>query len=203
VSVMSVVGVLAGVAVIVELAPQPLRIWRTRSLAGISVAGSGIVLVNEVGWFIYGATGGYAAIMATSLVAGSLKVWQFALTRPRWSMRSLRLVAGWVAAVALGVVTGTLGVVLVAGLLAGLGPQALAVVRSPAIGGVSPWRWWLALASGVLWAVYGLMSGAWPVAVTGTVGVVLSVLALRRIVATARSLPGPHSPGSTKVAVPA
>lgn len=187
-SPIDIVGLVAGVAVIVELAPQPWKIRRTGSLDGVSAVGSGIALANEAGWLLYGLMGGFAPIVVTSLVAGSLKVWQFALVRPHWSAHNLRLVAGWVTAVVAGAVTGTLGVVLVVGLLAGLGPQALAVVRSADISGVSAWRWRLALVSGVLWVGYGLMSGASATAATGTAGVMLSLLALWRITATTGSV---------------
>ena len=180
-SIESIVGLAACVVFVAELAPQPLRIWRTRSLEGISATGSGITLATEVGWFIYGVTGGFTVVTITALLAGSLKFWQFALTRPHWSARNLRLVAAWTLAVALGAATDTLGLVLVGGLLLGLGPQAVAVIRSPSIAGVSPWRWWLALCSGSLWVAYGLLSGAWAVAATGAMGVGLALLALQRI----------------------
>lgn len=180
-SLVAIVGLAACAAFVAELAPQPLRIWRTRSLDGISATGSGITLVTEVGWLIYGVHGGFVVVTLTALLAGTLKLWQFSLTRPHWTARNLRLVAGWAVAIAVGAVSGTLGFVLVGGLLLGLGPQALAVVRSPSIAGVSPWRWWLALCSGSLWVAYGLLSGAWAVAATGAAGLALAALALQRL----------------------
>jgi uncharacterized protein with PQ loop repeat len=199
-SLVSLVGLVACALFVAELAPQPLRIWRTRSLDGISATGSGITLVTEVGWLIYGIGGGYTVVTLTAIVAGSLKLWQFALTQPHWTERNLRLVVAWSLVVIAGALTGTLGFVLVGGLLLGLGPQAVAVVRSPSIAGVSVWRWWLALCSGSAWAAYGLLSGALAVATTGAAGVCFALLALQRIHAgTDRSPGSPHparSPGT-------
>lgn len=197
----TIVGLLACAAFVAELAPQPLRIWRTRALDGISATGSGVALVTEVGWLVYGVTGGFAVVTITAVAAGCLKLWQFALTRPHWSTRNLQRVAAWSLAVAVGALTDTLGIVLVAGLLLGLGPQALAVVRSPSIAGVSPWRWWLALCSGSLWVTYGLLTGATAVAATGGAGVALAAAALWRIVADDRRAGG--DPDRRSVGVPA
>lgn len=183
-SIVSLIGLAACIAFVAELAPQPTRIWRTRSLDGISATGSGIALATEAGWLVYGLTGGFAVVTFTAVLAGSLKLWQFALTRPHWTARNLQLVAAWSLAVVGGALTGTLALVLVGGLLLGLGPQALAVVRSRSIAGVSAWRWWLALCSGSLWIAYGLLSGAWAVAATGSAGVLLAALALQRILGT-------------------
>jgi len=194
VSLETTVGLAACAVFVAELAPQPLRIWRTRSLEGISATGSGITLATEVGWLLYGIAGGFAVVTVTAVLAASLKLWQFALTRPHWTDRNLRLVGAWAAAVAVGAVTDTLGLVLVGGLLLGLGPQALAVVRSPSIAGVTPWRWWLAACSGSLWVAYGLLSGAWAIAATGAAGGGLAVLALQRILTTDRSTPAAMRP---------
>ena len=193
-SLVPLVGLLACALFVAELAPQPLRIWRTRSLDGISATGSGITLITEVGWLIYGIGGGYTVVTLTAVLAGSLKLWQFALTRPYWTERNLRLVVAWFLLVVAGALTGTLGFVLVGGLLLGLGPQALAVVRSPSIAGVSIWRWWLALCSGSAWVAYGLLSGALAVAATGSAGVAFALLALRRIHAGKQKTPDPSLP---------
>ena len=196
-SLVTIVGLAACAAFIAELAPQPLRIWRTRSLDGISATGSGIAFATEVGWLTYGITGGFVVVTFTAVLAGALKLWQFALTRPHWNARNLRLVLAWALAVALGALTDTLGLVLVGGLLLGLGPQALAVVRSPSIAGVSAWRWWLALCSGSLWVAYGLLSGAYAVAATGAAGIALALLALQRILTSPTSAAGPTSASGT------
>lgn len=177
----SLVGLAACALFVAELAPQPLRIWRTRSLDGISATGSGITLATEAGWLIYGIAGGYGVVVVTAVLAGALKLWQFALTRPHWTERNLRLVVAWSLVVVGGALSGTLGVVLVGGLLFGLGPQAIAVVRAASISGVSVWRWWLALGSGSAWAAYGLLSGALAVAATGAAGMAFALLTLHRM----------------------
>lgn len=196
-SLVPAVGLLACALFVAELAPQPWRIWRTRSLDGISATGSGITLVTEFGWLIYGIAGGYTVVTLTAVLAGSLKLWQFTLTHPHWTERNLRLVVAWLLLVVVGALTGTLGFVLVGGLLLGLGPQAVAVRRSASIAGVSVWRWWLALGSGSAWVAYGLLSGALAVAATGAAGVVFALLALQRIHAERGPTPGPaQRPGS-------
>jgi len=203
VSLVSLVGLCACALFVAELAPQPLRIWRTRSLDGISATGSGITLVTEVGWLIYGVGGGYAVVTLTAVLAGSLKLAQFALTHPHWTERNLRLVVAWSLLVVAGSLTDTLGFVLVGGLLLGLGPQALAVVRSPSIVGVSVWRWWLALCSGSAWMAYGALSGALAVAATGGAGMGFALLALRRIGVDHRRAPSGCPPeGPTGATTP-
>jgi uncharacterized protein with PQ loop repeat len=159
-SAAAVLGALACTFFLAELLPQPVRLWRHRQAAGTSALGSGMTLVAELGWLGYGLTTGFTAVAVLAAVASIPKAAQLVLTWPHRQARDATAIAVWAAAVGVGLATSTVGAFLAVGLLLGLGPQALAVVRSADISGVSAWRWVLTAVSATAWLAYGAVLGA-------------------------------------------
>ncbi len=184
-SVTEVVGLAAMLVLVSELMPQSVRLWRTRSVAGLSSIGTGIYFVTELGWIAYGITSGIVIVLISSLVVWALSTVQLVLVWPHRSSTDLWWMALWATALGAALVMGAIGAMLVIGLIIGLGPQAWAAWRAPVVHGVSVWRWVLTATSGSLWFTYGILLGAIPLITTGTVGMVCAALALSRTVGDA------------------
>jgi uncharacterized protein with PQ loop repeat len=183
VSPTDLVGLAATVAFLCELVPQPVRILRTRSLAGLSVVGTGVYFVTEMAWVTYGITTGLWAVLVTAVAATVLSGIQLVLVWPKRETTDLWWMVIWGLSLALGVAFGVVGALLVLGVLVGLGPQAWAVWKAPVPHGVSILRWVLSGTSGSLWFTYGLLTGELPLVVSGVVGMSCATLALARFVA--------------------
>lgn len=181
-TITTLVGVAAMVALVSELMPQSVRLLRTRSVSGLSSIGTGIYFVTELGWIAYGITSGIMVVLVSSLVVGVLSAVQLVLVWPHRSATDLWWMLLWASALGAALVMGAIGSMLVIGLIIGLGPQAWAAWRAPVVHGVSIWRWVLAGASGVLWFTYGILLGEIPLITTGTVGMVCASMALSRAV---------------------
>ena len=177
------VGAAATVVFLLELVPQPLRLWRTRSVSGLSSIGTGIYLVTELGWVAYGLTTGLVAVLITAVAATVLSGVQFALLWRHRGPTDLWWMLLWASGLAASLVVGAIGAMLAIGLVVGLGPQAWAAWRAPVAHGVSVWRWVLSALSGTLWFAYGALVGAYPLMATGAVAWVCAGLALSRFVA--------------------
>jgi len=180
-----VVGWCATVAFLSELVPQPVRLLRTRSVAGLSPVGTGVYFVTELGWVAYGLTEGLVVVIVTAVVAVGLSGAQFAMLWRHRAPRDLWWMVGWGTALALSLAFGVIGALLVVGLAVGLGPQAWAAWRAPVADGVSVWRWVLSATSGSLWLAYGVLVGSLPLMATGAVAIVCASLALSRFAAGA------------------
>jgi MtN3 and saliva related transmembrane protein len=180
VNLVNAVGLAATVAFLCELVPQPLRIIRTRSLAGLSVVGTGVYFVTEAAWVTFGLTTGLWAVLVTSVAATVLSGVQLVLVWPKREATDLWWMAIWGASLVLGIVFGVVGALLVLGVLVGLGPQAWAVWKAPVPHGVSALRWALSATSGSLWFTFGLLTGELPLVVSGLVGMGCGALALSR-----------------------
>jgi MtN3 and saliva related transmembrane protein len=185
VSVTELIGVAAMVVLVTELMPQSVRLWRTKSVSGLSSVGTGIYFVTEMGWIAYGITSGLVIVLASALVVGFLSAVQLALVWPHRQSTDIWWMALWATALAAALAFGAIGSMLVIGLIVGLGPQAWAAWRAPVVHGVSVWRWVLTATSGGLWFTYGILLGAFPLIATGSVGMVCASLALSRSVADA------------------
>lgn len=181
-TITTLVGVAAMVALVSELMPQSVRLLRTRSVSGLSSIGTGIYFVTELGWIAYGITSGIMVVLVSSLVVGVLSAVQLVLVWPHRSSTDLWWMLLWASALGAALVMGAIGSMLVIGLIIGLGPQAWAAWRAPVVHGVSIWRWVLAGASGMLWFTYGILLGEIPLITTGTVGMVCASMALSRAV---------------------
>jgi MtN3 and saliva related transmembrane protein len=179
------VGAAATVVFLLELVPQPVRLWRTRSVSGLSTIGTGIFFVTELGWLAYGITSGLVVVLITAVAAVVLSGIQLTLLWRHRAPTDLWWMLLWASGLAAALVMGAIGAMLAIGLLVGLGPQAWAAWRAPSAHGVSVWRWVLSAAAGTLWFSYGALMGAYPLMATGALGCGYAAIALSRFVAAA------------------
>jgi uncharacterized protein with PQ loop repeat len=190
----TVVAVVASALLLAEFLPQPVRLWRTRSVSGISVIGSGITFVTELGWLGYGITTGLWVVTALAAITGVLSGIQLALVWHRRTPTEAGILILWAVAIAVALPLGVVGVVLVLGLVAGVGPQAWTAWRSPDAHGVSVWRWGFTMASGAAWATYGILVSAPTIIVTGALACALGLRVLWRFVVVGRHGAGHPTP---------
>ena len=198
-----IVGFAATTVFMAELIPQPVRLWRTRSVAGLSPIGTGIYFVTELGWVAYGLSTGLLYVLGTALAASLLSGLQLILLWHRRAPNDVWWMALWASGLVGGIVTGTIGIMLVVGLIIGLGPQAWAAWRSVEVHGVSVWRWVFSGTSGLLWCTYGVLVGEFPLIATGSVGMACASLALSRAAGDRLARRALRASDRTEAAVPA
>lgn len=190
---MSVLTLLLAVATVLGggmIVPQVLRLRRTRSLAGVSVAWIGLSVTLNGWWVAYGVAGERWGVVPVSVVGLALYLWMARLALGIAGVGTLRgLTAGAllptiVPAVALAV-SGWTAAGLVIGLSYGIqfGPAAWSAVRSERLDGISPTTWIMAWAEAVIWFVYGLDVGDAALVVGGGGGAAMASVILVRLAA--------------------
>jgi uncharacterized protein with PQ loop repeat len=188
---LAALGWLAAVSGPVANLSQLWHILRHRRTDGLSLLMWQLLLTVATGWAMHGLNTGRANIIATNLVSALgcfLVLW---LTQRERHLGFWRVMAP---PVALGLVVGLLdphlppalfGLILLAPAVAGLVFQALALIRSDDIRGVSPWNLVLNLTCQVLWTVWSLMAHdpaiTWAGSCTGVAVIInLTLYGLRR-----------------------
>ena len=171
-------GWLATVLTVISMAPQALRLARTRDVHGVAAGTMAVLVVNDTWWVLWGAHAGYLPTLVTNALglvptAAALVLWT------RWSPPSLRRSMTLPASAALAV--GAIPLAAVAGFdpVGGAAvitasiyslPQGLRLLRGrgPATG-VSLATWLLAALGAAAWLAYGLLMGSPTVALPGLV----------------------------------
>jgi len=190
----TVVGIVASVAFLVRLLPQPLRLARTGVPDGVSPMAAINIAVSELAWLVYGLVEGLVPVWAVSLVSLPLALWTVGLLRRQVGRRDLAGGAAWLAVMAATWALGILGLALALSVVVNYGPQVVTALRSDRLEGLAPATWWLALLDAATWGAYGLVV-ADPELILYTV--VLSTSAgiiLVRIRQTAAPIPGDAVP---------
>lgn len=152
----TVLGVVASVAFLVRLLPQPVRLARTGVPDGVSPMTAINIAVSELAWLVYGLVEGLVPVWAVSLVSLPLAVWTVALLRRQVTRRDLAAGAAWLAVMGLTWVLGVLGLALALSVVVNYGPQVVTALRSDRLDGLAPATWWLALLDATTWGAYGL-----------------------------------------------
>jgi len=177
---------------LLEFAPQPLRILRTRSISGISMVGSGVAFGSELGWLVFGVIEGLVVVVVTAGITAVFTGMQFVLVLPNRKRGEAGWVGLWAVVLVVAFAVGSLGAVLVIAVLVSMGPQVWTVWRSDDVSGVSAARWAFGGLSGLLWGTYGLLLGQFTLVGSGVVALTCSVAVLVRL-ARGRRL-GPSDP---------
>lgn len=154
-----VLGWLATVAFLVRLLPQPLRLIRSGVPDGVSCIAAMNIALTELAWLLYGLIEGLVPVWVVSVPALPLGAWTVVLLRRQITQRDVLVSGLWLAAIALGFVTGTLAVVLAASVLVNYGPQVLTAIRGQHLEGLAPATWFLAFADAGLWGAYAVAVG--------------------------------------------
>lgn len=177
----SIIGIAAGVILLVEFVPQPFRILRTRSISGISTVGSGIAFGSEIGWLVFGIVEGITVVVVTAVVTAVLTLTQFVLVWPHRRPTDVWWVGLWASVLVVAVALGSLGSVLVISVVVSLGPQVWTAWLSPNVDGISPARWLLGGVSGLLWGTYGILIGQLTLVGSGGVALFCAAAVLARL----------------------
>jgi uncharacterized protein with PQ loop repeat len=154
-----VLGWLATVAFLVRLLPQPLRLIRTGVPNGVSPIAVMNIALTELAWLLYGVVEGLVPVWVVSLPAFPLAAWTAVLMRDRITRRDLTISGLWLAAIAVGFVTGTLAVVLTASVFVNYWPQVYTALRGRHLEGLAPATWYLAILDATLWGAYAIAVG--------------------------------------------
>ena len=180
------VGVVATGVTFVQILPQIVRLIRTGRTEGVSPAWAAGGMTINLGWLAYVIDGGFwVTIPSIGAAVSSFAVALALLYRSGADVRAGLLMSLALAAASVAVqrVAGwtVLGTVL--GLSNGLylGPSVIAAWRSHAPVGVSPATWWLTVAEGLKWGLYGVLVAAVPIMVYGSTAILLALLVLLRL----------------------
>jgi hypothetical protein len=98
-------------------------------------------------------------VWVVSLPALPLGAWTAVLIRDRITPRDLSISGLWLATIAVGFATGTLGVVLAASVVVNYWPQVHTALRGRHLEGLAPATWYLAMLDATLWGAYALAVG--------------------------------------------
>jgi uncharacterized protein with PQ loop repeat len=191
---------------VVAVVPQVRRLARRGDLAGVSVVGPMIGLVNETRWTAYIVDGDLwsaagepmlmlatnVALLAATVRAGAgLRV--AATVAAAWAvgMTSIGVVGGWTA----------VGTALGLSYALQIAPCLWSAYRTVAPSGIAPATWLAMAGEAVLWTVYGAVHGADAFVLLGGVEwaaalAILARLARRSVTEGQATRPGRAGPGS-------
>jgi uncharacterized protein with PQ loop repeat len=182
-------GALVTLLGVVVVAPQALKVWRSRSAAGVATSMWQIVLFVSSVWVGLGVREGDIVILisSTATLPAATVVVLGILRADGWPVaRGVRTMATCAVAIAGGLMVGlTAPVPLVASLMI-LGPCAqLPQIRASwrARAAHSPSQvalttWWLSLTANVLWVALGASAGSTAVMLAAFVGVAIGSVVL-------------------------
>jgi len=185
-TVAAAVGTLLGLSMAL---PQALVIWRDRSYVGVSRSMWILQMLVWAGWIAYGVRSADPVIAATNtlnvltcfvLIVGVLRADGRTAFASLWLVGLLALGAGASAFAALAPLSIVIALLL-AGALARTSQVWSSIVtwRSARASEVSTTTWWVSLATGICFLVYGLLHPAPAVAVSSAILVVTAVAVLR------------------------
>jgi uncharacterized protein with PQ loop repeat len=177
-----VFGWIGAVIFVARLLPQPWKMYRYGVRDGVSWLGTANATVATTGWLIYGLGVGEPVLWVPSLVALVPEV--AAVTLLGWrppSRRDAAIWTGWMLLVVLAWPLGgrlALGAVIGIGIVAGVVPHVVTVLRSPNVDGVAKRTWQIALLDAALWGAYSIgarepMTGFYAIVLGGGAAVIL------------------------------
>jgi hypothetical protein len=150
--------------------PQPWKLRRSGTAAGVSPASSAILMVAAAAWLVYAVWVAAWPAVLSGVVAATLTSWCALLVarltnRTREMLRVGGVAAGCAASLAavaavLGAGPAGLAVVLVAGTAAYGVPRLVVGLSSPSLAGLSPLALGLNVADAAVFAVFGVMFAA-------------------------------------------
>ncbi|HUG84805.1 MAG TPA: hypothetical protein VMM13_09585 [Euzebya sp.] len=202
----TVLPLLAACVAIPQLLPQLLRIRRTDTTAGVSVAWAGLTAVSNLGWLTYFTT---TALWTAAVPSSSSAVIAIAIV---WSLRSrgvpvrhgTSVAAAWLVTLAVTVaLTGPsgLGAVLTIAFVVQVAPSLRAAWSTPDPEGISRGTWVLIGVEVACWGLLGVLAGRPPLIALGLTGSgsALAMLWLSRPTRSARREPLlPHPLGGVR-----
>jgi uncharacterized protein with PQ loop repeat len=171
--------------------PQVARLWRTRSVDGVSAGWAVMSIVNNAWWTAYSiASKNWALLPVSSLSFVGYSAVLVALVRFHPDRRALMSVASGSLAVGVAAIPAAalvtrdwLAVGVVLGVLYGaqLMPAVVTVYRSDDVTGVSAPTWVMAMVEAALWLAYGLATSERAIVVFSVAGLIPATAVLAAV----------------------
>jgi len=145
--------------------PQWLRVRRTGSVEGVSLAATSNAFISCVAWVAYGAVLGDLAVLLTCLAAlPSLGATTWILVRNHASREGMTTTWVWTGALVAAAVVAPwtpvpLEVLLGASIAWYVAPAAWMAWTSVDVTGIAPGAWFVLLADAAVWLLYSLLTG--------------------------------------------
>lgn len=145
--------------------PQWLRVRRTRSVEGVSLAATSNAFISCTAWVVYALALGDVWVLLTCVAAlPSLGATTWILVRNHASREGMATTWIWtgalVAAAALAPwTTAPIDLLLGASILWYVAPAGVMAWRSADVSGIAAGAWWVLLADAGLWLLYSLLTG--------------------------------------------
>ena len=177
-------GLLASVALLARMLPQPVRLWRTRLADGVSPLAAMNSVIADAGWLVYGLSVGLVPVWGMSALVLIPGVWTAALLVRVTTRRDLTAALAWLAVVMACGLSGHLGAVLALSVAVIQGPQVTRALRRSDLAGIAPATYWLSLADAGLWGAYGVAVGDGALVGYGVVLAAAAVTVLVRLALT-------------------
>ena len=144
--------------------PQWLRVRRTGSVEGVSLAATSNAFISCAAWVLFGVVLGDVWVLLTCLAAlPSLGATTWILVRNHASRAGMWTTWAWTAALVAGAVAypwseAPINVLLGASILWYVGPAAVMAWTSADVTGIAPGAWFVLLADAVVWMLYSLLA---------------------------------------------
>ena len=144
--------------------PQWLRVRRTGSVEGVSLAATSNAFISCAAWVLFGVVLGDIWVLLTCLAAlPSLGATTWILVRNHASRAGMWTTWVWTAALVVGAVVypwseAPINVLLGASILWYVGPAAVMAWTSADVTGIAPGAWFVLLADAVIWMLYSLLA---------------------------------------------
>jgi uncharacterized protein with PQ loop repeat len=144
--------------------PQWLKVRRTGSVEGVSLAATSNAFISCAAWVLFGVVLGDVWVLLTCLAAlPSLGATTWILVRNHASRAGMWTTWVWTAALVGGAVVypwseAPISVLLGASILWYVGPAAVMAWTSSDVTGIAPGAWFVLLADAVVWMLYSLLA---------------------------------------------
>jgi uncharacterized protein with PQ loop repeat len=185
--------------------PQWLKVRRTGSVEGVSLAATSNAFISCVAWVVYGAALGDLAVLLTCLAAlPSLGATTWILVKNHASREGMVTTWVWTAALVAAALVAPWTQVPIEALLGAsiawyVAPAAWMAWTSVDVTGIAPGAWFVLLADAVVWLLYSLLTGINAGILYAVIAGAGALLVLARLVwrgpVIARDRPATRTPG--------
>lgn len=144
---------------LVRLLPQPIRIYKTKKIQGVSALAIANGAIATAAWFVHGVIHQHVPVWVASVISFPIEVFTLLLLRKNFSKNDGFIAGLWILTILTGIYfygKPGLGFLLSIGIFVNNGPQVLAAIRGKNLEGISTATWWIAFVDAALWGVYGI-----------------------------------------------
>ena len=155
----TILALVASAVFLVRLLPQPIRLARTGSAAGVSALAALTSVLTTTAWLAYGLWAGLPVVWGVSVVALVPGLWTVVLLRRETKRSDVAAAGSWLGVQVVAAAVGLFAAVLAAGVVVTQGPQVVKAVRESDLSGIAPATWWISVLDAATWGAYGVAIG--------------------------------------------